>query len=370
MAASLECSLNTDQKGVVLRVKRKRTDDAVEALVVSHIIPSKKAHLSSDDVNKPTNDNVTNEVFRLLGTCNERDDSRSKDLLINVSKTKNKIRDDFKTNSKGIKEQTKKKQMKREAKRESHSDARFRIISKLRQDGSSDDVKSTETVDPKLQRTVSSDSSTDSADDEVRRLFTVYDLVRDDLQDDKRTRDSAMEGKTEDTNTILCNSVKMIREKLAVSEVKKPDILEENYVYDYYYAPKSNREFGDVLEITCFDDDDEFYLETADREFEATFEDDDDSNDENNWRNDYPDEGTWSSDEETKPRRMNMGPDFGFSYGMDDDDDIKYDKRAFGEDLTSDEDDELNDYGQPYSLSSRKEVYNEELSDDPDLDNL
>lgn len=38
----------------------------------------------------------------------------------------------------------------------------------------------------------------------------------------------------------------------------------------------------------------------------------------------------------------------------DDDDDVKYDKKAFGEDLSSDDDDdELNDYGKPYSLSSQ-----------------
>ncbi|XP_031550122.1 probable RNA polymerase II nuclear localization protein SLC7A6OS [Actinia tenebrosa] len=371
MAASIECA-DRDQRGVVLRVKRKRTDDPVEALVVSHVIPAKKAHLTDEepeDKSKTTDKsgNVkVDQLFRFLGTCNEDDSTKSKDILKNI-KTKPISHGNPKKGAKGITEQLQKKQ--REAKKESHSDARFKILSNNRYDNeptsSNKDSNANKKPEVSELKRTSSDDSADSADDEVRRLFKVYDVIRD--EENKKSGQasasttSSKPSEPEDTNVILCNSVKMIREKLAVSEGSRPvNIAEKGYVYDFYYAPSSQNDLGDILEITGVNND--LFLETIDREFEEMFDDEDDSNDENNWRNDYPDEGLWSSDDEdskTKTRQC-LDEDFGFDM---DDDPTKYHKQAFGEDLSSD-DDELDYYGEPCTLSSRKEAYQENLSDD------
>jgi hypothetical protein len=54
-------------------------------------------------------------------------------------------------------------------------------VSYSKKDANSND----ESEQSEFKRTMSSDDSTDSADDEVRRLFKVYDVIRDE-ENEKR----------------------------------------------------------------------------------------------------------------------------------------------------------------------------------------
>ena len=61
-------------------------------------------------------------------------------------------------------------------------------------------------------------------DQEVKRIFQVYDLVNDEKESNHHVPEEEADHQSkeveEDTDTILCNSVKMIREKLTISNGK------------------------------------------------------------------------------------------------------------------------------------------------------
>lgn len=88
-------------------------------------------------------------------------------------------------------------------------------------------------------------------------------------------------------SNITCNSVPMIREA-----VTRP--IESEYVYDLYYTNSQQldfRQLQDFLTIQAFGDELVFADNRADEEeFVEVYDDEDDSNDEGNWRNDYPEE--------------------------------------------------------------------------------
>lgn len=110
--------------------------------------------------------------------------------------------------------------------------------------------------------------------------------------------------KTSDTDVILCNSVELIREKLIVSE-DGPQVEHQeepkhsdDYVYDIYYlemAPPGWIE--NILSVQPYSQ--EFELVNDDQQPEDFYEDEDDENSENNWRNEYPDDES-SEDEDSR----------------------------------------------------------------------
>lgn len=88
---------------------------------------------------------------------------------------------------------------------------------------------------------------------------------------------------------ITCNGVSLVREK--VSTDSKED--EENYVYDIYYVNSGRFDFRELendLTVEALFQDQMVYDEYRASECTEVYDDDDDSNDEDNWRNDYPDE--------------------------------------------------------------------------------
>ncbi len=108
------------------------------------------------------------------------------------------------------------------------------------------------------------------------------------------------------SSAITCNGVPMQREYVepasgaaalmaAVAPQPGPShhpLIDSDFVYDLYYM--NNRDFDfraleNVLAISAFQEDLQFedYRDADDLEI---YDDDDDSNDEGNWRNDYPDE--------------------------------------------------------------------------------
>ncbi len=96
-----------------------------------------------------------------------------------------------------------------------------------------------------------------------------------------------------DPDVILCNNVQMIREKLVLDDNTIP---ESEYVYDLYYIDDEQVDFemseGATIGMHHADGDNELVYDFFPADTSATMfaEEDDDSNDEGNWRNDYPDE--------------------------------------------------------------------------------
>ena len=88
-------------------------------------------------------------------------------------------------------------------------------------------------------------------------------------------------------STITCNDVPLER------EVRPPAAPgEDQYVYDLYYMNKRDvdlRLMENLLAIEAYQDEVHFDRFRNPEEQEV-YDDEDDSNDESNWRNDYPDE--------------------------------------------------------------------------------
>nr|XP_020661392.1 probable RNA polymerase II nuclear localization protein SLC7A6OS [Pogona vitticeps] len=105
--------------------------------------------------------------------------------------------------------------------------------------------------------------------------------------------------KSGDPEVILCNAVEMIRQHLTVSENSKAvtDIaIEEEYVYDIYYMETASPGWiENILSVQPYTQD--YELVDEDRIPEEMYEDEDDENSENNWRNDYPDEDDFLPDD-------------------------------------------------------------------------
>ncbi|XP_010582992.1 PREDICTED: probable RNA polymerase II nuclear localization protein SLC7A6OS isoform X3 [Haliaeetus leucocephalus] len=102
-----------------------------------------------------------------------------------------------------------------------------------------------------------------------------------------------------DPDVILCNAVEMIRERLNVSEDGKEEHheKEDEYVYDIYYMETSAPGWiQNILSVQPYRE--EYELVDDDHVPEEIYEDEDDENDENNWRNDYPDEDEFLPEED------------------------------------------------------------------------
>ena len=84
------------------------------------------------------------------------------------------------------------------------------------------------------------------------------------------------------TETITCNSVAMIRERV------KNAIPE--YVYDLYYMNNPDFDFQALENVLAIEARDQVEYVSDIPDCEDVYDDEDDSNDEGNWRNDYPDE--------------------------------------------------------------------------------
>lgn len=117
----------------------------------------------------------------------------------------------------------------------------------------------------------------------------VVDLVHEEEEHGK----APVKTVTPDPETILCNSVKMIREKLSVSGDRlgtEHREKEDDYVYDLYYQETvAPGWIQDILSVRPYQEEDELVPEVVAWE-EEVYEDEDDENEEANWRNEYPDE--------------------------------------------------------------------------------
>ena len=116
------------------------------------------------------------------------------------------------------------------------------------------------------------------------------------LSDGQQSEHSALQ-----SDVITCNNVPMVRERVqpalpeaaaaAAAAAAAPN--KEEYVYDIYYMNNATFDFHhleNILAVEAFNDSEELYGGKYGEGREEVYDDEDDSNDEDNWRNDYPDE--------------------------------------------------------------------------------
>ncbi|XP_009884857.1 PREDICTED: probable RNA polymerase II nuclear localization protein SLC7A6OS [Charadrius vociferus] len=128
--------------------------------------------------------------------------------------------------------------------------------------------------------------------------FQLFDIEQEEEVVGDSSVTAANPQKT-DPDVILCNAVEMIRERLNVSEDGKKEHREkeDEYVYDIYYMETSAPGWiENILSVQPYRE--EYELVVNDDVPGELYEDEDDENDENNWRNDYPDEDEFLPDED------------------------------------------------------------------------
>jgi len=143
---------------------------------------------------------------------------------------------------------------------------------------SSDDAKALELAKtPTRKRTNRHLTPTGDQSEKIpEKESRLYDIVHEEIENKKEV--------------ITLNGAAMIREKLNISQ-KENEINE--YVYDIYVAPRNLDINQDDLYFEAYENPE--FLQNPDR---PDWEEEDDSNDEDNWRNDYPDEESdFSGDE-------------------------------------------------------------------------
>ncbi|MBN3309788.1 S7A6O protein, partial [Amia calva] len=279
-----------DPSSTVLRVKRKRGTDPADALLLAckRLRPeSTSTQVAQDCVSESADGEIHNSVFKLAATVPSKDAPVQTHLREALSRQRavQALRPTAGSAQRIVGDL-------RSAKWRSRREERYRVLSSHRPSIARDTVASTGTV-------ATDADPTDPAALTVLPDIQVFDIVQEEGEMEPITSVAS------DPETILCNSVKLIREKLSVSEGGVGSghrEREEEYVYDLYFQETAAPGWiQDILSVKPYMQESELVAEENPRE-EEVYEDEDDENEEGNWRNDYPDEEDSEEDYEREQR--------------------------------------------------------------------
>ncbi|XP_066493639.1 probable RNA polymerase II nuclear localization protein SLC7A6OS isoform X2 [Tiliqua scincoides] len=194
----------------------------------------------------------------------------------------------------------------RTSKQATRQESRYRLVASHRPnftDGENVlDAKGVESKEQgKLASGAEKDTSQEGSHDtlDCRGEFQLLDIVQEDIEKDADMPAACLQ-KSDDPDVILCNAVEMIRQHLTVTDSNKEaehSAEEESYVYDIYYMETASPGWlENILSVQPYAQDCE--LVNEDFISEEIYEDEDDENNENNWRNDYPDEEEFLPEED------------------------------------------------------------------------
>jgi len=338
----------------ILRVKRLRTQDPSEVIVVR---PKKRRAEDCEESAEPSL-----KLLKLAGTVEIEGDTENKTKAIQKILLKKNA-----PNLSELKETYKNRvinsdipvEKSRAASKEASVENRYRIVNKKR-------AINIETLEewPEVEESATKEQTGEKG------LFHLIDVVSEKEDKDEKS-------KTEKQEKISCNGVEMIREYVSSKKCEE----DYNYVYDLYYTMPDEKEangdmdFNDslldeLISIQPFNSGDMTY---GYDEYRQDPSDDEDSNDEGNWKNEYPD-----SDEDDEASKNSYR-----DYCDDDDLDFRIRSLKVGDDdsdeLSSDEEDpflytktyeeDAAHHGPSYARFKQKmmkEFYEKESDDDPE----
>ncbi|XP_035965084.1 putative RNA polymerase II nuclear localization protein SLC7A6OS isoform X1 [Halichoerus grypus] len=257
----------------VLRVKRKRSAEPAEALVLS-CKRLRSGGVESATQKTPPEDlerGPENNVFQLVATVRSQEEpvqALVRAALRPSRGSQQRIRRDLRASA-----------------REIRQEGRYRVISGRRSSG-------IPSGGPESEDAPGNPEASEDAG------FQLFDLVHE--EGDPEAVATAGSSKTSDPDVILCNSVELIRERLTLSEdgprIGHQEEQKDDYVYDIYYLEMATPGWiENILSVQPYCQ--EWELVNDDQQPEDTYEDDDDENSENNWRNEYPEEENTDGDE-------------------------------------------------------------------------
>ncbi|XP_073320929.1 probable RNA polymerase II nuclear localization protein SLC7A6OS [Pagrus major] len=281
-----------DPNTTILRVKRKRGTDPADALLLAcKRIRPETSQNSSETVPEPNEAEVENSVFKLVATVATQDSPVQTQVRQALARPRmaHALRPSAASSQRIIGDL-------RSTKWSTRREERYRILSSHRTGLSS----------PAEQQTPQTDASGDVEEigKEQDKSWGLGEIQVVDLLHENGEDQSSGKAQSSDPEVILCNSTKMLRERLSVSGERLGEEhreLDDDYVYDLYYQETVTPGWiQDVLSVRAYADEGELVPDLVVNE-EEVYEDEDDENEEANWRNDYPDEGSGSdSDREER----------------------------------------------------------------------
>ncbi|XP_005052610.1 PREDICTED: probable RNA polymerase II nuclear localization protein SLC7A6OS isoform X1 [Ficedula albicollis] len=271
----------------VLRVRRKRGGpEPAEALLLA--------------CKRRRAEPVENSLFKLVTTVSSKNEPVQKYVkdAITRDKAAQSLRPSLGSRQRILQEL-------RGARQERRKESRYRVIASHRPD-------CTDTAAPAphgeaAPRGHSSETQLDASSEQSGAAnessdlcgkFQLFDIVQEETVGDAGVTTAKPQQKN-DPDTILCNAVEMIRERLNVSEDGKKEHgdKEDEYVYDIYYKETPAPDWiENILSVQPYRE--EYEWVNDDPGPEEVYEDEDDENDENNWRNDYPEEDEFLPEED------------------------------------------------------------------------
>ncbi|XP_068455583.1 probable RNA polymerase II nuclear localization protein SLC7A6OS [Clinocottus analis] len=274
-----------DPNTTILRVKRKRGTDPADALLLAcKRIRPETSQSSGEEVPEPNEAEVESSVFKLVATVATQDAP----VQTQVRQALARPRMAHALRPSGASSQRIAGDL-RSAKWSTRREERYRILSSHRSGLSSPAEQPT-------PRTEAPESAGETGAEQGKCLvlgaIQVVDLLHEDVEDKDKSSGKAP---SSDPDVILCNSTKMLRERLSISgEGLGGEHRDDgnDYVYDLYYQETVTPGWiQDILSIRAYADEGEMVPDLVVHE-EDVYEDEDDENDEGNWRNDYPEEGS------------------------------------------------------------------------------
>ncbi|XP_076988943.1 putative RNA polymerase II nuclear localization protein SLC7A6OS [Tamandua tetradactyla] len=250
----------------VLRVKRKRRAEPAEALVLAckRLRTGGIESAAQGTSPKELANAAENNVFQLVATVRSQEEP-VQPLVRAALRPSGNI-------------QQRIRQGLRATARQMRQEGRYLVVSNNRSSGTS-------SCNPDSQDVQKNPEAAGDAG------FQLFDLVHEEGDPEAAAAGSC---RTSDPDVILCNSTELIRERLTVSE-DEPGIGHregqkfDDYVYDIYYLEMATPGWiENILSVQPYNQ--EWELVNDDQQPEEIYEDEDDENSENNWRNEYPDE--------------------------------------------------------------------------------
>ncbi|KAK1891875.1 putative RNA polymerase II nuclear localization protein SLC7A6OS [Dissostichus eleginoides] len=300
-----------DPNTTILRVKRKRGTDPADALLLAcKRIRPETSQSSGETVPEPNEAEVENSVFKLVATVATQDAPVQTQVRQALARPRmaHALRPSAASTQRILGDL-------RSTKWSTRREERYRILSSHR-------TGLPAPAELQAPLTEASEGGEDSGKEQDKCLGLGAIQVVDLLHEDDENQDKSS-GKTlsSDPEAILCNNTKMLRERLSIAGDKvggEHCEQEDDYVYDLYYQETVTAGWiQDILSVRAYADEGELVPDQVVHE-EEVYEDEDDENEEGNWRNDYPDEGS-DADSDREER-----------YGGFAEDEHSYSRRSWG----------------------------------------
>ncbi|KAG5849379.1 hypothetical protein ANANG_G00109750 [Anguilla anguilla] len=293
---------SVEPSSTILRVKRKRGTDPADALLLAckRIRPEPTVQPAGDPVPEPGEGEIENSVFKLVATVASQDAPVQAHVRAALARPRvvHALRPSSGSTQRIVGDL-------RSAKWATRREERYRVLSAHRAGLPADPAP------PAGRRAERGEAREDGRPDAATQWgrcdVQVFDIVQEEEEEKGPARPV-----TSDPETILCNSVKMIRERLSVSGDgvgSEHREKEDDYVYDLYYQETlAPGWIQDILSVRPYLQENELVPEEDPREQEE-YEDEDDENEEGNWRNDYPDEEGSEDGSDFEERYAGFGED-------------------------------------------------------------